>query len=169
MESITGALKYYANSELHCTIATFALYGVLVLVTSQNHRVITSTCLLLNFSLYISFVQASEDPHSVQSTTSWIEHSFIKPLRCLAEISSYPHLTHVYKILATLAVTSTSAERVLSRVRIVKNRLRTSMADDWFAALTILAAEGEILQTIPTDDILDAFAHCSVRLREHLM
>ena len=43
------------------------------------------------------------------------------------------------------------------------------MADDWFAALTILAAEGEILQTIPTDDILDAFAHCSVRLREHLM
>ena len=50
----------------------------------------------------------------------WIDHSFIRPLLEVSEISSYPHLAVMFKILASLAVTSASAERVLSRVRIKK-------------------------------------------------
>jgi len=92
----------------------------------------------------------------------------MKPLRVLFEMSSYPHLIVLYKILASLAVTSSSAERVLSRVRIIKNRLRTSMADDWFSSLTILAAESDILHTISIDDIINSFAQLSPRLRTHL-
>jgi len=78
-------------------------------------------------------------------------------------------LMSLYKILASLAVTSSSAGRVLSRVRIIKNRLRTSMVDDWFSALTILATESDIMDTISIDDIVNNFAQCSQRLREHLM
>ena len=64
---------------------------------------------------------------------------------------------------------SSSAEHVLSRVRITKNRLRTSMADDWFSALTDLAAESTVLGEISIDEIIDSFAHSSHRLREHLL
>ena len=67
----------------------------------------------------------------------WINNSFMKMLRFVNKLSSYPHLNSLYKILASLAVTSSSAERVLSRVRIIKNRLRTPIADDWFCLLTI--------------------------------
>jgi hypothetical protein len=43
------------------------------------------------------------------------------------------------------------------------------MADDWFAALTILAAESDILNEISIDEIIDSFGQCSRRLREHLL
>lgn len=107
---------------------------------------------------------ACKGPHQ-----RWIDHSFIKPLRVLIEFSSYPHLTALYKILASIAVTSSSAERVLSRVRIIKNRLRTSMLDDWFSALTILASEADVTKSINIDEIIDSLANSSGRLREHLL
>ena len=87
----------------------------------------------------------------------------------LFEMSSYPHLQSLYRILASLAVTSSSAERTLSRVRIIKNRLRTSMADDWFSSLTILAAESDVVCTLSMDEIINSFAQCSQRLRQHLL
>ena len=75
----------------------------------------------------------------------------------------------LYKILASIAVTSSSAERVLSRVRNIKNRLRTSMLDDWFSALTILASEADVTKSINIDEIIDSLANSSGRLREHLL
>jgi len=38
------------------------------------------------------------------------------------------------------APASCSAERVMSHVKIIKNRLRSAMLDDWFSALTIFWA-----------------------------
>lgn len=39
---------------------------------------------------------------TTNTCTQWIDHSFIRPLRVVSEISSYPHLTVMYKILASL-------------------------------------------------------------------
>ena len=50
------------------------------------------------------------------SAARWLEHSLIKPLRALQELPSYPNLLCLLKILITVAVTSCSAERVMSRV-----------------------------------------------------
>ena len=127
-------------------------------------RIPTCVFCALESSVDETVEEASDD-----ITKRWINHSFIKPLRVLVEMSAYPHLMSLYKILASLAVTSTSAERALSQVRIIKNRLRTSMADDWFDALTILAAESDILREISIDEIIDSFGLCSRRLREHLL
>lgn len=52
------------------------------------------------------------------------------------------------KILATIAVTSCSAERVMSRAKIIRNRLSSTMLDDWFSALTILPSERRSLASI---------------------
>ncbi len=60
----------------------------------------------------------------------WVDYSYVKPLRVIYQFSAYPMLTTMYKILSSIAVTSCSNERTLSRVRIIKNRLRSTMQDD---------------------------------------
>lgn len=102
------------------------------------------------------------------SAARWLEHSFVKLLRALHELSSYPNLLCLLKILVVIAVTSCSAERVMSRVKIIKNRLRSTMLDDWFSSLTVLASERDIMDSLPTSDIIDTFAQCSPRLQNIL-
>ena len=85
------------------------------------------------------------------------------------DLSGFPLLTWMYKILVTLAITSSSAERSMSRVRIIKNRLRTTMLDDWFSSLMIIAAEKDIVNKIPVDRIIDQFAISSKPLQKLLL
>jgi len=70
--------------------------------------------------------------------TKWIEHSFVKPMRALEEISSFSNLLCLFKILTTVAMTSCGAERVMSRVKIIKNRLRIKFRRLIAALLTII-------------------------------
>lgn len=106
-----------------------------------------------------------------QTSNKWIDYSFIKPLRALEELSLFPNLLCFVKILTTIAVTSCSAERAMSRVKIIKNRLRSTMIDDWFSSLTVLASERDILESLQlqTKDIIDRFAMCSTKLQRLLM
>lgn len=110
-----------------------------------------------------------ESDHSDESHVKWMEQSFIKPLRIVQQISSYPHLSSVYKVLSTLAVSSCSAERVMSRIRFVKNRLRSTMVDDYFSSLLVLSAEKDVLDKIVINDIINRFAAMSTPLRKHLI
>ena len=57
----------------------------------------------------------------------------------------------------------------MSRVRIVKNRLRTTMKDDWFSSLMILTAERDILDRNRVDDIINGFAKASDKLTSMLI
>lgn len=113
--------------------------------------------------------EISEDDDDIEiSAARWLEHSFVKPLRALHELSSYPNLLCLLKILVTIAVTSCSAERVMSRVKIIKNRLRSTMNDDWFSSLTILASERDVMDSLAATDIIDTFAQCSSKLQNML-
>jgi len=103
------------------------------------------------------------------STGQWVESSFVKPLRVIWQLSGYPALTSLYKILVSLAVTSCSAERVMSRIRIVKNRLRSTMIDDWFSPLTLLACERDATLALKLDEIVDRLAVQSPALKKHLL
>ena len=89
-------------------------------------------------------------------------------MRALDELSSFTNLSCLMKILATIAVTSCSAERVMSRVKIIKNRLRSTMLDDWFSALTILASERDIVDSLNSDEVIDQFAMLSDKLQKIL-
>jgi hypothetical protein len=98
----------------------------------------------------------------------WAENGFIKPLRVITELSGFPTLTYLYKILNSLPVTSCSAERAMSRVRIIKNRLRCTMNDDWFSSLMVLSAERDLLDKIATDEIINNLALYSIPLQKQL-
>ena len=59
---------------------------------------------------------------------------------------------HVDKILVTLPVTSCKAERAMttmSRIKIIKSRLRSTMLDDWLSAMLCLASERDVVQQLP--------------------
>jgi len=85
------------------------------------------------------------------------------------ELSGFPVLTWLYKKLVTLAVTSSGAERAMNRVRIIKNRLRSTMLDDWFSSLMILASEKDIVDKNAVDDVIDSFAVSSAPLQKLLL
>jgi hypothetical protein len=66
-------------------------------------------------------------------------------------------------------VTSCSAERPLRRVRITKIRLRSTMQDDWFSSLTLLAYERDISESLRVEEVVDNFARLSASLRRHFI
>jgi len=96
------------------------------------------------------------------------DDSFVKPLRALQQLSLFPNLLCLLNILVSVPVTSCSAERIMSWVKIIKNRLRSTMDDVWFSALTILASEKDVANKIPTNDIIDTSALCSPKLMKLL-
>jgi len=112
----------------------------------------------------------STEQQQTQSHDAWVNRTFVnvKPMRALEELSSFTSLSCLMKILATIAVTSCSAERAMSRVKIIKNRLRSTMLDDWFSALTILASERDLVDGLNTDEITDRFALLSDKLQKYL-
>jgi hypothetical protein len=80
---------------------------------------------------------------SLSDFALWTDYCYVKPLRVIYQLGAYPTQTKMYKVLSSVAVSTCSAERCLSRVRIVENRLRSTMQDDWFSSPTLLACEQE--------------------------
>ena len=69
----------------------------------------------------------------------------------------------------TIAVTSASAERAMSKVKLVKSRLRSTMTDDYFSSLLIIAMEKDIVNKITNERIIQRFAALSPVLTKHLL
>ena len=99
----------------------------------------------------------------------WIRQTFLQPYRLLYQLSSYPTLLTVYKILVTVAVTSVSAERATSKIKLVKMRLRSTMAHDYFSISILLASEKDLTDNLPIADIINRFAAMSSVLRKYLI
>ena len=83
---------------------------------------------------------------SMANFIKWTDYSFVELLRVVCQITGYPSLRAMYKILSSIAVTSCTctAERCLStqqsaKLQITRKRLRSTMRDEWFSSLTILA------------------------------
>ena len=82
-----------------------------------------------------SFDLEEEESVSFSARKRWSDNSFLKPLQLTGQLSGFPNLHMLYSIFCCLPVSSASAERALSKLKIVENRLRTSMTDDTLASL----------------------------------
>jgi len=69
----------------------------------------------------------------------------------------------------TIAVTSASAERAMSKVKLVKSRLRSTMTDDYFSSLLLIIAMKDIADKISNERIIQCFAALSPVLAKHLL
>ena len=69
----------------------------------------------------------------------------------------------------TIAVASASAERAMSKVKLVKSRLLSTMTDDYFSSVLIIAMEKDIADKISNKRIIQCFAALSPVLAKHLL
>ena len=101
--------------------------------------------------------------------TAGTRASFLVPLRILCCMSAYPNLLVLYKILLSLPISNCSAERSMSRLKLIKTRLRSTMSDEMLHDLMILSSEKDILDNLDIDVIINRFANTSVQLSRYLI
>ncbi|KAL4098047.1 hypothetical protein QTP88_022719 [Uroleucon formosanum] len=81
--------------------------------------------------------------------------------------SIFPTLYLALKIACTLPVSSTSPERIFSKLKILKNRLRTTISQDRLEDLMIMTCESDI--EIINEDVTNIFANLSSTLSKNLI
>ena len=82
--------------------------------------------------------------------------------------SAYPNLYTLYKIIATLPIGSTKCERTFSKLKYVKNRLRSTMGQERLNALMMINIERDLTEAVSFDAVIDKFADTPL-LRKLLM
>ncbi|XP_067130995.1 LOW QUALITY PROTEIN: zinc finger MYM-type protein 1-like [Centruroides vittatus] len=81
---------------------------------------------------------------------------------------SYPNISIALRIMLTLPVTVASGERSFSKLKIIKNYLRSTMSQDRLSSLSLLSIENDIFKETDFEDVIDEFANLKVR-KVHLV
>lgn len=71
---------------------------------------------------------------------------------------SFPNISVGLRILLTIPVTSASAERSISKLKIIKNYLRNRISQEQLSGLSMISIEKSISDTLNYDDIINEFA-----------
>ena len=90
--------------------------------------------------------------------------SISKVLQLLCQknlLTAYLNITCLYRLCLTLPVTTASAERFFSKLKLTKTTLRSTMGEVRLSALLLLSIERELTKL--TDSIIDAFASLQQR------
>lgn len=82
---------------------------------------------------------------------------------------SYTELYKVYKYLLTIPLTQVSCERVFSKLKLIKTRLRASMTNETLEAFVLMHAERDILNTIEPDFVISKLCESSSEMRRLLI
>lgn len=70
-------------------------------------------------------------------------------------VSSYPNLSTLYTIFYTLPVSSATAERIFSRLKLIKTFLRSTIAEEILSKLAILNIEKYVAEKINFEKAID--------------
>jgi hypothetical protein len=84
-------------------------------------------------------------------------------LQFVTAVDCYPNVSVAYRILLTSPVTVASAERSFSKLKLLKNCLRSTMLQDRLNGLATCCIEKDILDNINLDSVLDDFASRNAR------
>ena len=79
------------------------------------------------------------------------------------EVDSYPNVVIAYRILFTMPVTVASAERSFSKLKLLKNYLRSTMSQERLNGLATLCIEKKLLDKVDSNTIINDFASRNVR------
>ncbi|CAB3985113.1 zinc finger MYM-type 1-like [Paramuricea clavata] len=81
----------------------------------------------------------------------------------LQEPECFPNLLKIIKIALTLPLTSASAERSFSKLRIIKNRLRSTMRQDRLESLMLMSVESDICRGLDIEGLVERFTDAAPR------
>lgn len=80
--------------------------------------------------------------------------------------STFPNVFVGLRIFLTLPVTNAEGERSFSRLKRVKNELRTTMTQTRLTALSLLTIESELMKELDFEDVIDTFACAKSRKKQ---
>lgn len=120
----------------------------------------------LDKNLSIVLNALSDESDSSSSNYSVDENEFVNDSQSILKtyqifinkglLNIFPNLFTVLKIGVTLPISSASPERTFSKLKLIKTRLRSTMAQDRLEDLMIISCESNI--KTDTDKIIDNFA-----------
>ena len=77
--------------------------------------------------------------------------------------TAFPNVEAILRLFLSLMVTNCSVERSFSRLKSIKNKLRSTMSQERLSALRILCIESDKLKQINFDELLHDFALTKAR------
>lgn len=79
----------------------------------------------------------------------------------------FPNIYIALTIILTLPVSSASPERAFSKLKLIKNRLRSTVSEDRLEGLMLITCERDI--PVNTDEVIKIFASYSTILNKQLL
>ena len=74
-----------------------------------------------------------------------------------------PEVATVLKLFLTISVTSATAERSFSKLKLIKNYLRSTMTQQRLSNLSVLSIENEIMRSLDIDMLIDKLVQKNAR------
>jgi hypothetical protein len=99
----------------------------------------------------------------LQSTLPDRPISAMEIFQFVTEADCYPNISIAYRILFTMPVTVASTERTFSKLKLLKNYLRSVMSQERLNGLATLCIEKKLLDEIDIEAIINDFAAANVR------
>ena len=78
-------------------------------------------------------------------------------------VTAYPNIACLYRLCLTLAVTTASAERSFSKLKLTKTSLRSTIGESRLSALLLLSIERDITDEVDFNSVINAFASLKQR------
>ena len=91
------------------------------------------------------------------------ENSQINVLNYIKRLESFPNACIAFRILLTIPVTVTSAERSFSKLKLINSYLRSTMSQERLSELTILSIEKKMLTELECKNLINNFASQKTR------
>ena len=70
---------------------------------------------------------------------------------------------HLPQLVLTLPLTSTSAERAFSKLRLIKSRLRSTMKQERLESLMLMSVEADVLEQLDLENLVQKFVDMAPR------
>jgi len=136
-----GKLKEMEDDELMKNCKDLHIY-----LMDGEHKDIDGNELYHELQIFKSLVEIS--------TTALQSLSMLKKLN-----GSFPNITVALRIMLTIPITSASAERSFSKLKLIKNYLRSTMSQTRLTGLSTISIEKDIAETINYDTLINDFAN----------
>ena len=81
----------------------------------------------------------------------------LEVLRFIKRHDCFPNASITYRVLLTIPMTVASAERSFSKLKLLKSYMRTTMTQERLNDLTTIALEGDMLEKINYEDMIEHF------------
>lgn len=76
---------------------------------------------------------------------------------------TFPNVEIALRIFLSMMVTNCSGERSFSKLKRIKNELRSTMLQERLTSLSLMSIESDVLKSIDFDEVINDFAHLKSR------